>query len=236
MKKITFTIFFSMVFLSSFAQSFIFKQSNGTLITDGTVLTYGPGSNYLNFRVQNTSNQNLDIKVKCTNLVNTTGTQFELCYGGSCYDSVALNGVYPEYENPLAPGQSNPSQGDHFVNFNAGNGEVMELHFSVYPVGLESEAINFTYRFDPLLGVSSFESLSSIGVNLENTTVKNELTFNAAQNGTVAVFNLNGQLVADYTFSEGTQNLNLSQLNTAMYIAKFTTVEGKTSTIKLFKN
>ncbi len=235
MKKITLSILFSMVFLNAFSQ-FAFKKSDGTPITDGTVLTYGPGSNYLNFRVQNTSNQDLDIKIKCTNLVNTTGSQFELCYGGSCYDSVALNGVYPEYENPLMPGQSNPSQGDHFVNFNAGNGEVMELHFSVYPIGFESNAINFVYRYDPLLGVNSFEALSLLGINVENTTINSDFKFNSTQSGKLAIYNLNGQLINEVQFSEGSQNVNLSGLSSAIYIANFSTNEGKTSSVKIIKN
>lgn len=224
-----------MVFLNAFSQ-FIFRKSDGTPITNGTILTYGPGNNYLNFRVQNTSNQNLDIKVKCTNLVNTTGTQFELCYGGSCYDSVALNGVYPDYENPLAPGQSNPSQGDHFVNFNAGNGEIIELHFSVYPIGFENDAINFVYRYDPLLGVNSFEALSLLGINVENTTIKSDFKFNSTQNGNLSIFNLNGQLINEYKFTEGAQNIDLSALSSAIYIANFSTTEGKSSSVKLTKN
>jgi hypothetical protein len=235
MKKITLSILFSMVFLNAFSQ-FIFRKSDGTPITNGTILTYGPGNNYLNFRVQNTSNQNLDIKVKCTNLVNTTGTQFELCYGGSCYDSVALNGVYPDYENPLAPGQSNPSQGDHFVNFNAGNGEIIELHFSVYPIGFENDAINFVYRYDPLLGVNSFEALSLLGINVENTTIKSDFKFNSTQNGNLSIFNLNGQLINEYKFTEGAQNIDLSALSSAIYIANFSTTEGKSSSVKLTKN
>lgn len=224
-----------MVFLSSFSQ-FIFRKSDGTPITDGTILTYGPGNNYLNFRIQNTSAQDLDIKVKCTSLVNTDGTQFELCYGGSCFDSVAVNGIYPDYENPLAPGQSNPSQGDHFVNFNAGNGEIMELHFSVYAVGFEDNAINFVYRYDSTLNVNSFENLASVGIIIENTSVKNELKFNAAQSGNLTVFNLNGQLINQFRYTEGAQNLNLSELSSAIYIANFTTFGGENSSIKLIKN
>jgi len=121
MKKITYSIFFSFLFLTSFAQV-EFKKSDGTIITDGMVIPFGTTgtSAYLNFRVKNVSTTPLDIKIKCIGLINTTGANFELCYGGSCFDSVTLNGIYPDYENILAPGQSNPSQGDHFVNFNPG--------------------------------------------------------------------------------------------------------------------
>ncbi|RAR50993.1 T9SS type A sorting domain-containing protein [Flavobacterium lacus] len=235
MKKITLSILFSLVFFNAFSQ-FIFRKSDGTAITNGTILTYGPGNNYLNFRVQNTSNQDLDVKIKCTNLINTTGTQFELCYGGSCYDSVSLNGVYPDYENILAPGQSNPSQGDHFVNFNVGNGQIMELHFSVYALGFENDAINFIYRFDPLLSLNSFENLSSIGINIENTTISGDFKFNTTQNGNLSIFNLNGQLINEYKFTEGAHNVNLTSLSSAVYIANFITTDGKTSSIKIIKN
>jgi hypothetical protein len=234
MKKISYSILFCLVFLNAFSQ-FTFKKSDGTTINDGAVLTYGPGDNYLNFRVQNTSNQELDIKVKCTNLVNTNGTQFELCYGGSCFDSVALNGIYPDYYNPLLPGQSNPAQGDHFVNFNAGNGEIMEFHFSVYAVGFENDAINFVYRYDSNLSVNSFENLSSLGINIENTTVKNEFKFNSTQAGNLSIFNLNGQLISEYNYFEGIQNLNLSNLSSAIYVASFSSAEGKSSSIKIIK-
>ncbi len=236
MKKITFSIFFSLLFLTSFAQQFEFKQSNGTPITNGSILSYGTAGSYLNFRVTNTGSIPLDIRIKCTSLTNTNGTQFELCFGGSCFDSVFLNGIFPDYENLLAPGQSNPAQGDHFVNFNAGTGSVLDYTFSVYAVGFESNAINFTYRYDPQLSVNSFNNLSTLGINVQNTIVSTDLNFNSTKNGAVALFNLNGQRIAEFTFSEGTQNINLSELNTGLYIARFSTIEGQTSQIKLLKN
>lgn len=190
---------------------------------------------YLNFRVKNTSTTTLDIKIKCIGLVNATGSNFELCYGGSCFDSVALNGVYPDYVNTLAPGQSNPSQGDHFVNFNPGTGGVMDFVFSVYALGFEANAITFTYRYDPNLSVHALEGLSNLGISISNTVIADDFSFSATDKGNVSVFNLNGQLVKELNFSEGSQTVNLSNLNTSMYIARFTNAEGVSSNVKIIK-
>ena len=236
MKKITYSLFFSFLFFTSFAQV-EFKKSDGTIITNGMIIPFETtGSNaYLNFRVKNISTTTLDIKIKCIGLVNATGSNFELCYGGSCFDSVSLNGVYPDYVNTLAPGQSNPSQGDHFVNFNAGTGGVMDYVFSVYAIGFEANAITFTYRYAPNLSVNTLEGLASLGISVTNTVVADEFSFSASDKGNVSLFNLNGQLVKELNFTEGSQTINLSNLNTSMYIARFTNAEGVSSNVKIIK-
>lgn len=236
MKKITFSFLFSLFFLTAIAQQFEFKQSNGTPITNGSVLSYGTVGSYLNFRVTNTGSIPLDIRIKCTNLTNTNGTQFELCYGGSCFDSVFLNGVFPDYENPLAPGQSNPAQGDHFVNFNTGSGAVLDYTFSVYAIGFESNAISFTYRYDPQLNLNSLNDLANLGITTQNTIVTNNLSFNSDKAGKIVVFNLNGQQITEFPFEEGSHKIELNQLRTGIYIAQFSTYEGRTSQIKFLKN
>lgn len=235
MKKITTSLFLILFSFIASAQ-FEFKKSDGTLIQNGDVLTFGPNNNYLNFRIKNTSNQPLDIKVKCTNLVNTDGTQFELCYGGSCFESVAVNGIYPNYENLLAPGQSSPAQGEHFANFNNGNGQIIDLEFSVYALGFENNVINFTYRYNPLLNSSSFEILENMGINLKNTVIDSNLNFDSNTNGYIFVYNLRGQLVSKSSFSEGTQNINFSNLSPALYLIRFSTNDGRIATSKVLKN
>ena len=237
MKKITLSIVFSLLISTVFAQGFEFKKSDGTLINNGDVLTYNTVGAYLNFRVKNISSTPLDIKIKCTSLVNTPGTQFELCYGGSCFDNVTSNGIYPDYDNLLQPGQSNPSQGDHFVNFNPAENTIIDYVFTLYALGAESESITFTYRYDStVMSVNTVAELASLGVNLQSTVIENELNFNASINGKVILVNLNGQQIANYSFTEGFQTIDLSNLSTGMYIAKFQTLEGKSSQLKLFKN
>lgn len=236
MKKITYSLFFSILFLSSYAQV-EFKKSDGTIITNGMIIPFSTtgASAYLNFRVKNISTTPQDIKIKCIGLVNATGTNFELCYGGSCFDSVAVNGVYPDYPNPLAPGQSNPAQGDHFVNFNLGTGGVMDYVFSVYALGSESNAITFTYRYSPNLSLTALQGLTDLGISNFNTLISDNFSFTSSQKGNVAVYNLNGQLVKELNFTEGSQTISLSNLNTSMYIARFTNSEGVSANIKIIK-
>ena len=236
MKKITLSIVFSLLVSTVFAQGFEFKKSDGTPINNGDILTYNTVGAYLLFRVKNISTTPLDIKIKCISLVNTPGTQFELCYGGSCFDSVTPDGIYPDYENLLEPGQSNPSQGDHFVNFNSATNTIIDYVFTVYAVGAESQSITFTYRYDSVVMSVNAVELSSLGINLQNTVIQNELNFNSSVTGKVILVNLNGQQIADYSFTEGTQNIDLSNLNTGIYIAQFQTLEGKSSQLKLLKN
>jgi hypothetical protein len=236
MKKITYSLLFSFLFLNSFAQV-EFKKSDGTIITDGMIIPFetAGASASLGFRVKNISITSQDIKIKCIGLVNATGTNFTLCYGGSCFDSVALNGVYPDYPNPLAPGQSNPSQGDYFVNYNSGSGGVMDYVFSVYALGSEANAITFTYRYAPNLSVNTLEGLTNLGFAITNTVITDDFSFTASDKGNVSIFNINGQLVRELNFTQGFQNINLSNLNTSVYIARFTNSEGISSNVKIIK-
>lgn len=239
MKKITFTILFFLLYSTIFAQGFEFKRSNQMPINNGDIISFGTlgESSNLNFRVKNVSNVPLDVKIKCISMVNSTGSQFQLCYGGACFDSVTINGTYPDYEYFLQPGQSNPSQGEHFQNNDTGNNNIVDYVFKVYAVGAESQSITFTYRYNPALSVGNFKDLSALGINLQNTVINNELNFNSSNSGKITLVNMNGQQIAEYSFIEGaTQNINLSHLSAGIYVANFQTTEGKNSQVKLIKN
>lgn len=234
MKKIILSIALSLIVSASFAQGFQFTKSDGTPIINGSIVSYDAIGSYLNFRIKNTSTIPLDIKIKCTSLVNTDGTQFELCYG-DCFASVIENGIYPDFQNILQPNQSNPVNGDHFVNNNPGTGAVVDYVFKLYAVGAESEGITFTYRYNNPLSSTSFQELSLIGITPVNTIIQNDFNFNTAVSGNITIVNLNGQEIAKKSFTEGAQNISLSHLSTGVYIAQFQTLEGKTSQIKVIK-
>lgn len=235
MKKIVFSLLLSCLFISANAQQFNFRKSDGTPINNGDVLAYGSTGTYLNFRVTNTGSVPLDIKIKCIGLTNATGNQFELCYGGSCYDNINLNEVYPEYENILGPGASNPSQGDHFVNYNAGNGTAMDYQFSVYALGYESQTLTFTYRFDPQLGIDNLSS-DWKGIQLESTLINSAISFQAEQNGKIELVNINGQKVYSKQFEAGANQMDVNSISSGIYFATFTNAENKTAQFKLIKS
>lgn len=229
----------SLFFCGLSQAQFTFSRTDGTPITNGSVVTFGSSGNSskLNFRLTNTSNVPLDIKIKCTSLVNAPGTSFELCYAGTCNDFVVLNGVYPDYENLLNPGQSNPPVGEHFVNYNAGNGQIQEYGFSVYALGFEQNAINFVYRFDPnLFSTTGFDALQNLGITLNSTRINDMLSFDSQVNGNLSIVSVTGQEVIRTSFSEGNQNINTTSLASGLYIAQFKTNTGETGTIKIIKN
>jgi hypothetical protein len=234
MKKTFFALLFICTFISANAQ-FNFRKSDGTPINNGDIISFGATSIPLNFRITNTSNQPIDVKFKCIGLINATGILFQLCYGGSCYDNVNLNEVYPNYENILEPGASNPSQGDYLINYNAGNGSVMDYQFSVYALGNEANAINFTYRFDPQLGVNDSAS-DWKGIQLQNTIISSTILFKAEQNGKVELVNINGQKVFSNQFKAGENQINLSSVSSGIYFATFTNSENKSAQFKLIKS
>lgn len=239
MKKITTLLLFTFAFLTSTAQQFAFTKLNGTPIPNGTIFTSGtfstPADKY-KFHISNISNAPLQVKIVPISMTNTAGVAFQFCYSGECNDNIGANNIYPNYDNPLAPGENN-GEFDYFVNNSAGldANSVKEIVFSIYAVGFESETITFTYRYDPQLSVSSFESLDAMGINVSNTLVSNNLEFNTAKNGVVSIINMAGQKVITQNFTEGNQNISLTHLSSAIYIANFTTTDGRTSQIKIIK-
>ena len=94
----------------------------------------------------------------------------------------------------------------------------------------------FLHLYDSVVMSVNAVELSSLGINLQNTVIQNELNFNSSVTGKVILVNLNGQQIADYSFIEGTQNIDLSNLTAGIYIAQFQTLEGKSSQLKLLKN
>ena len=77
--------------------------------------------------------------------------------------------------------------------------------------------------------------MTSLGISVTNTVVADEFSFSASDKGNVSLFNLNGQLVKELNFTEGSQTINLSNLNTSIYIARFTNAEGVSSNVKIIK-
>ena len=100
MKKITILFLLLISASNNLMAQFVVNRIDGTTITNNEIITFTTHSNSsaeLKFTVQNNASQNLDFRIRCTNLVNTDGTNFQLCWGGECIPNVALNGTYPNY-------------------------------------------------------------------------------------------------------------------------------------------
>lgn len=235
MKNVVTTLLL-LFFLSASAQ-FTFRTLAGDPINNGDVYTYNTVANdnaKLRFRIQNTSAASIEVKIQAIAITGGDGTGFELCYAGTCNDNIVLNGIYPDYEYPLGPGQNNGNF-DHFVNNNALGGMPADFVFSVYAIGFESQAISFTYRYAPNMNVSGV-SKSNPSLILEQTQVQNQLSFSTEESGSASIINLNGQEVSgSFKFEAGLNQKSIDNLSSGVYFIKATYSTGATEVIKFIK-
>lgn len=72
---------------------FSVNRIDGTPFTNNEVIeftTHSSTASELKFTVHNNSTSNLDFRIRCTNLVNNNGSNFQLCWSRECIPSVAL--------------------------------------------------------------------------------------------------------------------------------------------------
>ena len=79
--------------------------------------THSSTASELKFSLQNNSTEDLDFKIRCTSLVNNNGSNFQLCIGGECISSVAVNGIYPSLQNRVNAGANTIGFNDNFKKF-----------------------------------------------------------------------------------------------------------------------
>jgi hypothetical protein len=234
--KYVVTALLSVITLNVSAQ-FTFRTLAGDPINEGDIYTYNSVANdnaKLRFRIQNTITSPIEVKIQAISITGGNGTGFELCYAGTCNDNIALNGIYPDYEYPLGPGQNNGNF-DHFVNNNALGGMPADFVFSVYAVGFESQAITFTYRYAPDMSVSTITKAAP-SLILEQTQVQHQLSFSAEESGTASIINLNGQAVTgSFSFEAGLNQQPITTLSSGVYFIKASYSNGATEVVKFIK-
>jgi len=254
MKKI---IFAAVLFAVSFAQAQtpeISAFNDDVEITEGYVFTShslsAQNPDKLNIKVSNLSETSLNLKLKITGMSNTANLQsdvenpkLQFCFGDECHTSVSLGGTVPSAPGGfvLAPGASNNNQ-DHFYSIYAGDNTSNPVIFNLAIVQVNANGTelatlrNFTYRYTATAGLNDFASLQQMGITVNNTVVKNTLDITANQNAKLEVININGQSVKKAAIVSGSQSVDLSGLSSAVYFAKFTNAENKTSQIRIVKN
>ena len=226
-----------LLFVLNVTAQFTFRTLAGDPINNGDIYTYNTVANdnaKLRFRIQNTSASTIEVKIKAIVITGGDGTGFELCYAGTCNDNIVLNGIYPDYEYPLGPGQNNGNF-DHFVNNNALGGTPADFVFSVYAIGFENQAITFTYRYAPNLSVSGINKTTP-GLILEQTQVLHQLSFSAEESGSASIINLNGQEISgSFTFEAGLNQYPTGNLSSGVYFIKASFSNGTSEVIKFIK-
>lgn len=255
MKKII--LFAGLLFCSlTNAQEIVSVVNDGVEIEDGQVFTFNQTHTLqvpqeVKVKVTNLTDANINLKMRMESITNNSeGQNLQFCFAAFCYNDAQEGTTVPPEMDPtpegyitLAPGASNPN-GDHFASGYTGDtqGEPVEYTIVLLQVDAEGTQIGeplrtFTYKYDAnAMSVDDFNSLQNMGIALNNTIVKEELNLNSAYNATMQIYAINGQLVKTAEIRTGAQSLNLSDLNAAVYIAKFTTEENKTAQIRIVKN
>lgn len=235
------------ILLSVFVTSIGFSQilltkHDATPIVDGQILTFTSTTypaNELPFYVKNLGTASTTVKVICENLINNDGTGFEFCFGNECLPSVEIGGIYPSMPVVLAPNEMNGNF-DHFLNTNTGSGTYpMDYTFRFYQVdsnGNEvSNSITLTYRYDPTLLSSEALQLEKSGVLIKSTIVSSKLELDVLKNVSMRITDLNGKEVMNSNLTYGLQSIDVSNLNSSIYIVTFTDEKGNSTNQKIVK-
>ncbi|WP_396142280.1 T9SS type A sorting domain-containing protein [Flavobacterium sp.] len=245
MKKITYLLLlFTFLFVNQLNAQFTVNKIDGTPFTNNEVIeftSYNSAASELKFTVHNNSTVNLDFRMRCTGLVNNNGSNFQLCWGRECIPSVAVNGIYPDYQNIINAGENTVGLNDSFKNSNPGDGTnyPMDLSFRIFTRDLNGTNVgtdfNFTYRYmGPTMSVDQKDKLSAMGVKVLNNVANQFIGLEIAKPVQYSIINLQGQIITTKNIEENT-NIDVSSYQTGLYFLNFKSNEGISDTVKIFK-
>lgn len=239
-------IFIALICFFTFAASaqMTLKRLDGTPINDGDVLTFDvaeePGS-YLGIKVYNASDEQMNVKVKCISFTNTDGTNVQLCLGDVCLGTIIAGNSYPPNFPAIIDPTSENGNFDHFLNLNPGidTSIPVEYVFKFYQLnnsGIEiGNSVTFSYRYASALGVSNFNQLEQSGVILKSNIVTNEIEMIASKNVHYTLFDVNGKSLASQNITIGNHSLDVTNLNSGVYILSIENSNGQKSATRIIK-
>ena len=222
---------------------FTVNKIDGTPYTNGEVIeftTHSSSASELKFVVYNNSAENLDFKIRCMDLINTTGDNFQLCWSFECIPGVSLNSIYPDYPNIINAGANTSGLGDNFKNFSPGDGAnyPMDFSFRFFTRNIEGanvgSAFNLTYRYQGPLSIDQKNKLDLMGIKVLNTIVDNFVGLEINKTVSFSLLNLQGQTINSGKLDSNT-NLDLSHLQSGIYLLNFSSSEGLSDTLKIYK-
>jgi len=239
--------------IGSIAQAqIVVYGNNDTVITEGYVYTASTlnsltGDAKLSIIAQNQGSETVYIQLRMNTIENGTNNtdKVQFCFQQTCYFSVATGNVVPAVSELAqkgipAGGQNNVM--DHFISEYQGDtpGQPVKYNMSLIKVDVNGNLIetivNFAYLYQPTASVKDITALQNIGISLNNTVVNNQIDVNATTAAKLELFNVNGQIVKTVNVKAGYQSIEASALSTGVYVAKFTTTEGKSSSVRIAKN
>jgi hypothetical protein len=243
MKKILFIL--TLITFANLNAQLVVTKGDNTVITDNQVIGFSVTgtASQLDYKLKNTSNQEIYAKIRCTELVNTNGTNFQFCFD-VCYNEVTAGQTYPfgagapPYDTIAA--NSTNFAGYNFKNLNSSSPADYKFRFfQVDASGIQiGTPINMIYRYDPNLSIEEIEkvnSLKSMGINLQNNAVTNEMAFQNTQSAKMNVYDMNGKIVLRSNLNSGNQIIDVSYLNNGIFMVNFSNEVGQNASIKMVK-
>jgi hypothetical protein len=133
--------------------TFSVENLNGVSFDDGAVVNFTsieyPEAS-LDFLVRNISTEIIGMRIEVESISGTDGSMMELCFG-QCFAGVNEGTSYPSNNaQPVVyinPGETQPSNGDHFLNSDAGDGSnPVEYTFKFYSADEDGNIIGEPFR------------------------------------------------------------------------------------------
>jgi len=241
MKKNLLLLTFMLSAVICSAQFDLKNYDDDTIVNDGQTLYFADsGCGYddscnWRFKVTNTSTQDIYIKIFVDEIVNSDGSNVQLCFSGTCLNSVARGNSYPSTAATIAAGTST-GVGNYFWNQHP-SGTTTEMSWTLRfqeldaPNGVEiGTPISVTYNFDPSLSIDDSELTA---VEVFPTQVKDELNISSNEELTAQFYDILGKRVKQITVASGESTINVSDLSPQLYIIRFTNKTGKTLVKKI---
>jgi hypothetical protein len=242
MKKTLLLISFIFLNYAAFAQFEIRNYDDDTIVTDGETISFSEtGCGYNDscnwrFKVTNTSaTETLYMKIFVDNMVNSDGSNVQLCFSGTCLNSVNLGTGYPTNTPATIAPNSSTGTGNYFWNQNPTDTTTpmsWTLRFQAYDASgfTVGSPLSVTYSFDPNLSVEEEEFTS---VEIFPTQVKDELTVSTNKNLTAEIYDILGKKVKQVNVLSGESTIDVRDLTSQLYIIRFKSVDGNTLTKKI---
>lgn len=205
-------------------------------IVNGQTFTFNSTSEAeakLGYIVHNDSDALILMKAQVEELIGSDGSEFELCFGGSCYYAVSEGLIIPQSPVAIQPGGI---QGmfDHMWNKNSTTSYMMvKVKFFMIDTfgGAIGEPFYVNYVYNENLGLQNVDS--SVEPQVKNTIVKDILKLDLVENSNITIYAANGKLVKSSKANAGDLTLNLSSLTSGNYVVVINSASGNVTTTKV---
>jgi len=133
--------------------TFSVENLNGVSFDDNEVVSFN-STEYpeasLDFLIRNISNEIIGMRIEVESISGTDGSMMELCFG-QCFAGVSEGTSYPSNNaQPVVyinPGETQPSNGDHFLNSDPGDGSnPVEYTFKFYSADEDGNIVGEPFR------------------------------------------------------------------------------------------